>query len=112
MAPHPSAGVAEELATLQAIYGSDFLVTSHTATSIRLNAQPFSFLLSLPPSYPIKPPEIRGTDPLWLQDSSVAHLGIEAFKIWVQNSFVPGQICLFDLLQDVRDILARELATR
>ena len=108
--------LTEELTTLHAIYGPDFLITSQTATStaisITLSSQPFSFLLSIPSAYPQRPPQIQGTDPLWLRDATIAKAGTEAFKTWFHESFVPGHICLFDVFQDVRDVLSREGTVR
>ena len=114
MAENHFARFADELIAVQAIFGEDFMVTSSnsrmTAVSIRLASLPFSFLLCIPAAYPAKAPEIQGTDPLWLMDSTTAKYGISALRTWLGQKFVPGQICLFDILDDVKQVLYDKVA--
>lgn len=115
MAQSQESTLTEELTIMKAIYAEDLEVTSNsptkTAISIRLESQPFTFLLSIPATYPQQAPQFQGTEPLWVPDPAVTRKGTKAFKEWLTQRFTVGEPCLFDLLEDVRSVLRGELVS-
>lgn len=115
MAEPQEPALTEELSIMKAIYADDLEIKSHgptrTAISVRLESQPFSFLLSIPSTYPQQAPEFWGVDPLWVPDPAIRRKGIKAFREWLTQRFTIGEPCLFDLLEDVRGVLRGDLVS-
>ena len=107
--------LTEELTVIKAIYAEDLVITSQsptsTAVSIRLELQPFTFLLSIPATYPQHAPQFQGVDPLWVPDLAMRRRGCKAFKEWLTQRFTVGKPCLFDLLEDVAGVLRGEFVS-
>jgi hypothetical protein len=115
MAQSQESSLAEELTIMKAIYAEDLEITSQSPTntgiSIRLESQPFAFILSIPATYPQQAPQFQGTEPLWVPDPAITRKGKKAFNEWLTKRFTAGEPCLFNLLEDVRGVLRSELVS-
>ena len=103
-----STALADEVEALNSIYGPETLVVRSTTSAIlRLPQSEISFLLAFPTSYPDAPLQILGTDSTGEYASKGK--GQEAVVILrdvLGKVYIPGQVCLFDLVEEAGPLLA------
>ena len=102
-----SGDLADEIEAINAIYGESTLrVTSSRSSDVvcllNLNSQAFSLELCFPKSYPNDAPKATGIDPLWMSLWDFAKVQKTELDSALQETFKPGQVCLFDTLEAMR----------
>src|SRR5690348_3293378 len=116
-----SEALADEIEAINSIYGDSTLV------KLRGAGQEDTYILTLPdignvdsaassssslriyfsPAYPDKPPSILGTHSLGAHAKrGAAARNLELFRAAVGDVFEPGQVCLFDAVEKVKELLA------
>ena len=110
--PSTNAALTDEIEAVNAIYGPETVaVTESTDESggrhviLQIPDKPFSFTLTLPTDYPASPPHIDGTT------SSAKGAGAAAVSTVqevVGRVWQPGQVCLFDVIEDAGGLLIDE----
>lgn len=96
-----------EIEAINSIYGDGSLVSAQDSVYIlRLPQQATSLRIRFPFDYPTTPPSILGTE------SSGEHTRIgkassvaDVFRDTVGTLFRPGEVCLFDAIEEVNNIL-------
>ncbi|KEF54639.1 uncharacterized protein A1O9_09081 [Exophiala aquamarina CBS 119918] len=110
-----NASVADELEALNAIYEPHTLdfqgETSTEATVVlRLPDLPFSFSLSFPPEYPDVPPVVTGTQSTGISGKGEGEAAVSILRDLLGTLWTPGQVCLFDLVEEATPILQQHRA--
>lgn len=110
-----NASVADELEALNSIYGPqtlDFQGETSTAASavLRLPDLPFSFLFSFPSEYPDVPPLITGTQSTGDSGKGEGEAAVILLRDLLGTLWTPGQVCLFDLVEEATPILQEQHA--
>jgi hypothetical protein len=99
----------DECEALNSIYGSDTIVLSAAesgvAAVLRLPNLPLSFLLAFPSDYPNTPPDIRGTNSIGSSGRGEGSAVLGVLREVLGRTFNPGQVCLFDLVEEVLPLL-------
>jgi hypothetical protein len=99
----------DECEALNSIYGSDTIVVSAAesgvAAVLRLPNLPFSFLLAFPFNYPDTSPEVRGTNSTGGSGRGEGGAVLAVLREVLGRTFNPGQVCLFDLVEEVLPLL-------
>lgn len=106
----------DEVEALTSIYDSEVLTitadhdhTTHGGTTavFSLPNIPYSFSITFPPTYPDDPPAVIGTH--HVADTTKKGEGEAAANILrdiLGRVFAPGQVCLFDLIEEAGPLLA------
>ncbi|KAI6717320.1 impact family protein [Diplocarpon mali] len=96
-----------EIEAVNSIYGSDSLLPadSHDVYILRLHLQDTSLRLRFPSEYPDAPPAVLGIE------SSGEHTRkgeaasvVEVFRETLGRIYQPGEVCLFDVIEEVNSI--------
>ncbi|KAK5088085.1 hypothetical protein LTR05_002301 [Lithohypha guttulata] len=102
-----NAALKDEVEALTSIYDSDVLtVTSDSSAILALPTIAYSFTVQFPSDYPDVPPEVTGTH--HIDASAKKGEGDGATSILqsvLGRVFVPGQVCLFDLIEEATPVL-------
>lgn len=109
-----SEDLSHELQAIAAIYGDDVLQKipadrPHIYT-LSLKQHHVTLRLCFPPAYPAAaPPELQGTESVGstVRKGHGKHVLTTARRV-LNAIFVPGQVCLFDLIQALEEELAHE----
>lgn len=100
-----------ELEAINSIYGDDTLRATENPEIYILSIpnREVSFRLSFPANYPTAPPIIEGTEATGegTRKGYGAHVSSTARKV-LEKIFVPGSVCLFDLVEELDTALAGE----
>lgn len=98
----------DEVQAINAIYGEGSLSTASESSVfiLRLPHQSMALRLSFPDNYPVAPPSVLGTETSGEQTrkgegASVVRL----FRDVLGNVFQSGEVCLFNVIEDVKSIL-------
>ncbi|KAF3770913.1 UPF0029-domain-containing protein [Cryphonectria parasitica EP155] len=99
-----SEDLADEVEVINSIYGENSLAPAGEAADIYILALPeetVSLRLQFPPDYPAVPPSVLSTN------SSGGKRGLGArdlqlFRDALGNVYQPGQVCLFDAIEELR----------
>jgi len=112
-----NAALADELEALNSIYDPDTLVlqrdspTEATAV-LRLPDLPISFLVSFPSAYPSDaPPTIVGTQSTGGSGRGEGDVAVSLLRDVLGRVWTPGQVCLFDLVEEVGPLLQQHHGT-
>ncbi|KAI1614742.1 ribosomal protein S5 domain 2-type protein [Exophiala viscosa] len=106
--------LADELEALNSIYGPNTIVLqSESATEatavLCLPELPFSFLASFPSEYPFDaPPTIVGTQSTGGSGRGEGEIAVSILRDVVGRVWVPGQVCLFDLVEEGGPLLQQQ----
>lgn len=103
--------LADELEAVNSIYDANTVVittdnASSTAITLTLPDSPFSFSISFPVTYPDLPPRVDGTQSTGPDTrKGQGNAALEVLRDVLGRVFVPGQVCLFDLIEEVTPML-------
>ncbi|KAL9107156.1 MAG: hypothetical protein Q9227_007936 [Pyrenula ochraceoflavens] len=106
--------LAEELTSVNAIYPSppaltplpsSTTTTANTTLLLTHPATPITFLLSVPATYPSDPPTVTGTHSIGTRPRGEGAAALTLLRETIPKIFVPGQVCLFDLLEEAAPLL-------
>ena len=103
-----STALLEEVEAINSIYGPDTLVLDVSALTaiLTLPSHAFTFRLSFSSAYPQSPPTVAGLASTG--DHGKPGDGEAALQILrdvVGRAFIPGQVCLFDVIEDAAEAL-------
>lgn len=97
----------DECEALNSIYGNDTIIVSNdaaaattTAATLRFPNQPFSFRLEFPSDYPDVPLQIVGTQSTGNTAKGAGEAAVLKLHEVFGNIYTPGQVCLFDLVEE------------
>jgi hypothetical protein len=100
-----------EVEAINSIYGDDSLTinTEEGIFILRLPQQDTSLRLHFPQDYPSAPPAILGTQSSGehTRKGEAAHV-VEVFRNVLGRLFRPGEVCLFDVIEEVNNVLPLE----
>ena len=110
--PKMSETLDDEVEAINSIYGDNTITPSAQDQDpdifiLTIPGEPTSLRLQFPPEYPDVPPAVLGTystGEAGKRGSAVRVLTI--FRDAVSDVFEPGQVCLYDALEKVHDLLA------
>lgn len=110
-----NASVADELEALNSIYGPDTLdfqgeTPSGATAALRLPDLPFSFLFTFSSEYPDVPPLITGTQSTGDSGKGEGEAAVNILRDLLGTLWTPGQVCLFDLVEEATPILQEHQA--
>ncbi|KAG9770161.1 UPF0029-domain-containing protein, partial [Aureobasidium melanogenum] len=115
--------LADELEALNAIYDPETLVIegdgltsgssansieAATTAVLRLPDLSFSFLLTFPQDYPDAPPTIVGTQSTGGSGRGEGEAAVTVLREVLGRVWTPGQVCLFDLVEDAGPIVREQ----
>lgn len=118
-----SEALIDEIEAINSIYGDNTLVKLQDAghgqentyiltlpsPSPDTNDASSSLRLSFAPAYPDEPPSVLGTHSLGGHGKrGVAARDLELFRAAVGDVFEPGQVCLFDAIEKVKELLVED----
>ncbi len=100
----------DEIAALNSIYGDETVAvtkfSSHETTAVlRAPELPFSFVLTFPLSYPDVPLHVVGTSSTGSGGRGEGEAAVKILREVLGRVYQPGQVCLFDLVEDVGPLL-------
>jgi len=103
----------DEIEALNSIYGDSTLTitsddASNTSAILQLPSQPFSFLLSFPPTYPDTAPTIDGTSSTGNTHRGSASAALAILRSTLGRVYTAGTVCLFDLVEEVGSLLGAD----
>jgi hypothetical protein len=109
--PQLNTELEDEVDAVNAIYGESTLTItsfseSYTTCLLKSEDGPFSWEIRFPTSYPAEPPYIVGIDSLWMSIGSKTKLATTKMQQLIDESFTPGQVCMFDVV-NVLQVQAR-----
>lgn len=103
-----SEDLRNEVEAINSIYGDESLTLTPDDNVYILNLpeQAASLRIQFPPEYPSIPPIVVGTQSSGehTRKGEAAHT-LEIFKDAIERLFVPGEVCLFDVIEEVNGIL-------
>jgi hypothetical protein len=110
-----NASIADELEALNSIYGPQTLEfqgesPTEAIAALRLPDLPFSFLFSFSPEYPDVPPAITGTQSTGDSGKGEGEAAVSILRDLLGTLWTPGQVCLFDLVEEATPILQQHHA--
>jgi hypothetical protein len=100
--------LADEIEAINSIYGQGTIrlttsVEDSLAAILQLPDTPFSFTLAFNPTYPDSEPRIQGVHSVAEGGAIGAGKATEGLlSKTIQQVWVPGQVCLFDLIEEAR----------
>lgn len=106
--------LADEVEAINSIYGDETLsITSSDQSAshavLTLPDQPFSFLLTFAPDYPTATlPQINGTASTRSSSIGAGTAAVQVLRDVVGRVWVPGQVCLFDVIEEAGGLLLRQ----
>ncbi|KAI9709847.1 MAG: eIF2 kinase Gcn2p negative regulator [Chrysothrix sp. TS-e1954] len=99
--------LADEMLSINAIYEPHTLQSyghSNNVLALKLDALPIALLLSFPKQYPNQPPELSGTVTMGTESSrQEASMIMEHARQVLRDVYVPGQPCIFDVAEGLRE---------
>ncbi|MCJ1486301.1 eIF2 kinase Gcn2p negative regulator, partial [Schaereria dolodes] len=103
-----------EVEAIRSIYGDDGLQFTNETGIYVLSIPSYSFRLRLhfPPTYPANPPEILGTDTIG--EGTTKGYGcyvLQFARDILQKVWKEGEVCLFDLIEELETALSHEKET-
>lgn len=109
---YPPQDLLDEVEAINAIYGENTLQIVN-ANNTKVNAKlsmpsgDGSFWITFPSNYPLMPPGIGDPD-VSLYDNQVSRVQLVRILLFlnIQNVFVPGSVCIFDLIEACAPVLA------
>ncbi|KAE9364126.1 UPF0029-domain-containing protein [Stipitochalara longipes BDJ] len=100
-----------EIEAINSIYGDDSLVPTDNDDIfiLRLPQTDTSLRLHFPPNYPATPPTVLGTHSSGehTRKGEAAHI-VDVFRDVLGRLFQPGEVCLFDVIEEVSNELPDE----
>ena len=101
----------DECDALNSIYGEDSVTVSSTSTEktnavLKLPNLPFSFNLEFPSDYPDVPFAILGTHSTGSSAKGIGEIALKTLHGVLGDVYNPGQVCLFDLVEEAGPALA------
>ncbi|TAQ89057.1 hypothetical protein B7494_g2642 [Chlorociboria aeruginascens] len=98
-----------EVEAINSIYGDNSLVHGEENIFVlRLPRQCASLRLHFPHDYPAAPPGVLGTHSSGEQRKGEAAHVVDVFRDVLGRLFQPGEVCLFDVIEEVNTILAAD----
>jgi hypothetical protein len=101
----------DEVEAINSIYGEDSLTGTEEEDVfiVRLPHQDTSIRLLFPKDYPSTPPSVLGTQSSGehTRKGEAAHV-VEVFRNVLGTIFQPGEVCLFDVIEEVNNALPNE----
>jgi hypothetical protein len=101
-----------EVEAINSIYGDDSLTATEEENVfiLRLPQQDASLRLWIPPDYPSSSPAVLGTQSsgAHTRKGEAAHI-VEVFRDVLGRLFQPGEVCLFDVIEEVNNALPSEV---
>lgn len=107
-----SEALLDEIEAINSIYGDDTLVRSPqdpdpTVYILTLPGETASLRLQFPQTYPDTPPAVLGTHSSGSSGKrGAAARDLALFRDAVSEVYEPGQVCLFDAIEKVQELLA------
>ena len=100
-----------EIEAINSIYGDGTLIKTREQSVLLLSPpdQQIAIRLSFPPSYPVEPPLVAGSESpsgSRVYASKVLHTTQKV----LEETFVPGSVCVFGLIEELQTTLAGDLA--
>ena len=106
-----SEDLANEIEAIRSIYGDDVLREADGSFNYILSIphREASLRLSFPPDYPDSIPQLLGTERTGTQARKGygSHV-LDLARATLLSTFIPGSVCLFDLLQELDTALGQE----
>ena len=106
-----SEDLANEIEAIRSIYGNDVLRETDDSSIYILSIPHWeaSLRLSFPPDYPDSNPQLLGTERTGAQarKGHGSHV-LDLARATLLSIFIPGSVCLFDLLQELDTALGQE----
>lgn len=97
-----------EVEAINSIYGDDSLIASNEddVYILRLPQHAVSLRIRFPADYPAAPPAVLGTQSSGEhgRKGEAAHI-VDVFRNVLAKLFQPGEVCLFDVIEEVNNIL-------
>ena len=108
----PNEALLEEITSINAIYDPWTVEVvsedaSNTVTTLLLPAG-LSFLVSFPSTYPDAPPHVNGTASVANHTKGEGRAAADLVQEIISRIWTPGQVCLFDLIEEARAQLENE----
>lgn len=102
----------DEVEAINSIYGDGSLVPSSDEADdnvyiLKIPNVSSTFRLQFPRSYPAEPPAALGTDHS-ADKRGVATMALEVLRRALGTAFQPGQVCLFDTINEVAQLLGAD----
>ncbi|KAL2018024.1 hypothetical protein VTK56DRAFT_1340 [Thermocarpiscus australiensis] len=106
-----SEALTDEIEAINSIYGGNTLIRSPqdqdpTIFILTLPGETASLRLQFPPDYPDVAPSILGTHSSGSAGHGAAARDLSLFRDAVSEVYEPGQVCLFDAIEKVKELLA------
>ena len=104
---HPPA-LLEEAEAINSIYGPDTLILdpSPLTAILTIPSYAFTFRFSFPPDYPKSPPTVGGIASTGEHGKpGDGEAALRALREVVGRAFIPGQVCLFDVIEDAAETI-------
>jgi hypothetical protein len=102
-----SEDLLNEVEAINSIYGDLTLISDvdgHGVYVLNLPQHAVALRLQFPPDYPSAPPTILGTQSSGERKGEAAQI-VEEFRDAIGRLFQPGEVCLFDAIEEVNGIL-------
>ncbi|KAL2059945.1 hypothetical protein VTL71DRAFT_10100 [Oculimacula yallundae] len=97
-----------EIEAINSIYGDNSLaaIGQDDVFVLQLTQHDTSLRLSFPPDYPAAPPAVLGVESSGghTRKGDAAHI-VDAFRDALGRLYQPGEVCLFDVIEEVNSIL-------
>ncbi|PVH77160.1 UPF0029-domain-containing protein [Cadophora sp. DSE1049] len=97
-----------EVEAINSIYGDDSLVATseQNVFVLQLHQHDTSLRVRFPPDYPFTPPSVLGTESSGghSRKGDAAHI-VDVFRNALGRLFQPGEVCLFDVIEEVNSSL-------
>lgn len=107
--------LADEVEAINSIYGENTLAGTDEGRIyvLSLPQETTTLRLRFPETYPDIPPEVLGTQSSGdhAKKGEAAHI-LNVFRETLGTTFVPGQVCLFDVIEEVNNVLAADPVSR
>jgi hypothetical protein len=105
--------LTDEIEAIRAIFDEDTIQvvpsdSSTTTLHLKPPAQPFTFTLSFPPTYPDVPPSIDGTASTGDTSKGAGDHAVKLLAEILGTVYQPGAVCLFELISDAGPLLKEE----
>jgi RWD domain/Zinc finger, C3HC4 type (RING finger) len=105
--PQLNTELEDEVGALNAIYGDSTLTIasygeSYTTCLLKSEDGPYSWEIRFPASYPSEAPNVVGIDSLWMSIGPKTKQEATRIQRIVEESFTPGQVCMFDVVNMLR----------
>ena len=96
----------EEVDAVNAIYGTDVVASVADSNStdhlvLQIPEQSISFLLSFRHDYPETSPQVDGTHSTGKLGKGEGHYAVKLVQDTLEKAWIPGSVCLFDLIEEV-----------